>query len=74
MKKFINRGFIYISIIITIISIYILPCHKISEFHKSFGYPFGCFTVFNDSIGDIIITSTQTNLLLFLLILLYGIL
>jgi len=64
MKKSIKREFLYISIIITILSTYMLPCQRISEFQKAFGYPFGWFTVFNDTIGDIIIKSTQVNVLM----------
>ena len=61
MKKSINRRVIYIAMIITLLSTYMLPAQRVSEFSKSFGYPFGWFTVFNDSIGDIILTSTQVD-------------
>ena len=44
---------------------YVIPCRHISEWQKIFGFPFGWFTVYNDTISDVILKSTLVNPIMF---------
>ena len=61
MKRKININIVFLSIVITMVLSYVLPSQTISEGQKSFGFPIGWFTVYNDSIGDIMLNSTAVN-------------
>jgi hypothetical protein len=62
VKKKISIGYLNLSVAITLLSAYIIPCHLIDDFRKSFGFPFGWFTVYGDTIGNTILTSTSLHL------------
>lgn len=63
MKRKINIYYLYVSTLLALLSAYIIPCRYISDWRKVFGFPFGWFTVFHDTIGDVIFNSTAVDLL-----------
>jgi hypothetical protein len=65
--KAINLRFIVGASVITLLLAYCLPSRQISDIERIFGYPFGWFSVFNDTIGDVILSSTLTNVIPLLL-------
>ena len=62
MKKILNIYYLFLSSVITFLLTYILPCQQIDELRKTFGFPFGWFTIFDDTIGNVILSSTAVNL------------
>lgn len=66
MKKEINSNVFYLSTFITLLLTYLIPCKRINDLHKSFGFPFNWFTVHNDTIGDSIMKSTTIDVFSFL--------
>jgi len=63
MDYSINKRYVWLwlSAIINIFAVYILPVRHISDWEKSFGYPFGWFNVFHDTIGDTIAVSLSSD-------------
>ena len=62
----VNSRILSLAFLITLLSMYLFPCHQINVWQKSFGYPFGWFTVYHDKIGNTIVSSTSVSLALFI--------
>lgn len=60
----INSKILKWSIIITLLTAYIIPGQSLDGFAFKYGYPFGFFTIYNTeiSVGDTILNSTLFNI------------
>ena len=65
-NKHLSITILFASMLITIFMAYIIPSRPINDWQKIFGFPFGWFTVFYDTIGRTIVSSTLVNPLPFI--------
>ena len=64
-----NRKYFNVSAWITVIITFVLPYQSQSSdgFSTYFGYPLAFLTVYDNSVGKTLMTSTHTNILVFLI-------
>gem|GEM_PF-1924827 len=61
--KNINNSVLGWAVFLTFALAYVVPCCQLEDWRKAFGFPFGWFTVYHDTIGRQIVTSTSINIL-----------
>ena len=64
-----NRKYFNVSAWITVIITFVLPYQSQSSdvFSTYFGYPLAFLTIYDNSVGKTLMTSTHTNILVFLI-------
>ena len=61
-KRRISIDILCISMLVTVFMAYVIPCHHINDWQKSYGFPFTWFTIYHDTIGDSIMNSTSVSI------------